>query len=494
MAGNDGKDTLSCKLVSSELRKLFAASGDVIARDITIRNRADLGVVLMYVDGMVNQKIINDNVLRPLSASKWFDNCPNLSHAYQLCIRGALDVALVKPADCADEAVESMLAGKTLLMFDSLERALILDTIGFEKRGIMISSEEEVFRSGKDSFVETLRVNTAILRRRIRSRHLAIEETVVGRQTRTRVCVAYMGNICNDEFVSRVRSAIGRIDQDKALSIRDIYEHVVQAKYTPFPVATVTEKPDACCMSLLEGKVAVIVDELPYAILFPGVFGDIFQSASDYGFNPFTASLFRLIRYLCFAITIFLPGFYVSVVTFHIKMIPYQLAISIEASRIGVPFRVSIEAIAMTLAFFVLIQASMQISRTIGSAISIVGGLVLGEAAITAGLVSPAVIVIVATASISSLAIPSKEAHMALWVYQLVNTLLSTVLGLFGLVVGTLFILFTLARLETLGIPYMAPYIVNKKLQLDDSLIRFPMGWMKNRPAYLKPKNLRRRR
>lgn len=494
MAGNDTKDALSCTLRSGELRNIFAASGDVIVREVAIRNRDDLGVVLMYVDGMVNLKIINDNILRPLSASKWFDDCPNLSHAYQLCARGALDVSSVKPTESADEAVGSMLAGRTLLLFDSLESALILDTISFEKRGITMPTEEETYRSGKDGFVEALRVNTAFLRRRIKSRHLTIEETVVGRQTHTRVCVAYMGNICNDEFVSRVRSALGRIDQDKALSIRDVYANVVRAKYTPFPVAIVTEKPDVCCISLLEGKVAVIVDELPYAILFPGVFGDIFQSPSDYGYNPFTASLFRIIRYLCFVIAFLLPGLYVAIVTYHIDMIPYQLAVSIEASRIGVPFWISLEAVVMTLAFFVLIQASIQISRSVGGAISIVGGLVLGEAAITAGLVSPAVIVVVATAAICSLAIPDKEANTALWLFQLVCTLLGAILGLFGLALGILFILFILARLEPLGVPYLSPFIGTKKLQLDDALIRIPVGWMRDRPDYLKPKNVRRKR
>ena len=246
----------------------------------------------------------------------------------------------------------------------------------FRKRSISPGSEESTFRSAKDSFVETLRVNTAMMRRKISSPHLVLEETTVGKQSNTRICIAYMRNICNNTFVKKIRSRIDKINQDKALSIKDIYMNIVKEKYTPFPMAVTTEKPDVCAMSLLDGKVALIIDELPYALVLPAVFGDFFQSAGDYSENFIITSLFRILRMACFLIAIALPGFYISVVTFHPEMIPYKLAISIAASRLGTPFSVVIEVLIMTFAFYVLIQASMQISKVIGGAISIVGGLV----------------------------------------------------------------------------------------------------------------------
>ncbi len=486
----------SLNLTSEDIHKIFSASNDVVFRDLLIRNRPSLRVSIVYMDGLCNIKIIDDNIVCPLSSSRWLDTCATPEQAYALCKNGALGVSAVQPTISLKEAVNAVLSGKTLLVFDTLKSALILDTIESVKRNITSATEEETYRSGKDSFVETLRVNTSLLRKKIKSCNLVIEETIVGRQTHTRICIVYMQNICNDAIVEKVKSALYAIDQDKALSIRDIYTNVVKEKYTPFPTAIITEKPETCSMGLLDGKVAVLIDEIPYSILFPGVFNDIFQSASDYGYGFLVASFFRIIRYVSFFISMMLPGFFIAVTSFHIEMIPYKLALSIAASRMGTPFHIYMEMLIMTVTFFILIQASMQISRTVGGTISIVGGLVLGEAAISAGFVSPAVIVVVATAAICSMAIPNKEANTALWLYQVVCTILSSFLGLIGLVIGLIFLFLSLAKLEPLGIPYLSP-LTSKKgegFQFRDAFIKYPENLIKWRPLYLNPKNKRRRR
>ena len=244
----------------------------------------------------------------------------------------------------------------------------------------------------------------------------------------------------------------------------------------------------------MRGKIAIIVDELPYALLLPAVFGDFFQAPSDYGDNFIIASFFRIIRYLCFFLAMLLPGFFVAVTSFHPEMIPYKLAVAIGASRSGTPFSMLTEILIMTFAFFTLIQASMMISQAIGSTISIVGGLVLGQAAITANIVSPAVIVVVAAAAICSVAVPNKEVKSALWILQLLCTLLSALLGLIGIVLTLLIVFFLLAKLSPLNVPYLAPYGSWKPLQLDDSIIKFPDNLIKRRPLHLKPKNKRRAR
>ena len=475
------------------MKKIFAESGDIVFHDVLIKNRSDLKATIMYVDGMASTKVINDNIVFPLTTSHWYDNCISAAQAYQLTLSGGIDVSSITETKQIKDALGAIFAGKTLLIFDQLKCALIADTIGFEKRSITEGTEESTYRSAKESFVEALRVNTSILRRKIKSPHLVLEEVTIGKQSNTRVCIAYMQNICNDTFVQKIKARLDKINQDKALSLKDIYANIVKNKYTPFPMAIITEKPDGCCMSLLEGKVAVIIDELPYAMLLPAVFGDFFQTPSDYSQNFLTATLFRLLRMGCYLLSIILPGFYISIVTFHSEMIPYKLAQSIASSRLGTPFSIFFEVLLMTLAFYVLIQASMQISKVIGGAISIVGGLVLGDAAITAGIISPAVIVVVATASVSSMAIPNKDVNMAIWLFQLICTGLSALLGLIGLVTGLLILLFSLARLESLGVPYLAPYTTKKPLQLGDSFIKMPPNLMKNRPEYLKPKNIRRK-
>jgi spore germination protein KA len=301
-----------------------------------------------------------------------------------------------------------------------------------------------------------------------------------------------MYNICNDTFITTLKKRVEAIDQDRIMTIQNIYSNVVKEKYVPFPTAVITEKADVCCMSLMEGKIAIIIDELPYALLLPAVFGDFFQASSDYGDNFIVASFFRIIRYVCFFLGIILPGFFVAITMFHPGMIPYSLAIKIAASRTGVPFSIIIEVLIMSFAFFILIQASLQISRAIGATISIVGGLVLGQAAITAGIVSPATIVVVATASICSMAVPNKEVNSAMWLFQLLCTLLSAVFGLIGMVITLLIVFFLLAKLKPLGVPYLAPYATLKPLQLEDSIIKFPQSLIKHRPLYLDPKNRRR--
>lgn len=489
------KDRLmSGSLNSDTIKELFAESSDIVSRTVLIRNREDLSVTLFYVDGMAQQKIINDNIVYPLSRSAWYADCDSQKQAYTLSLNGGIEASSVKPVETVKEAIDLMLVGMTILVFDRLERALIINTIGFDKRGISAATEENTYRSGKDSFVETLRLNTATLRKKIKSPNLVIIEESAGKQTNSRYCIAYMHNICNDKFVSEIKKRMEGIERDKVMTIRDVYTSIVNEKYTPFPAVIVTEKPDACCMSLLDGKIAVIVDELPYALLLPAVFGDFFQGTADYGENFIVASFFRIIRYLAFFLGLLLPGFFVAVTMFHPGMIPYTLAVKIAASRTGVPFSMILEVLIMSFAFFVLIQASMHISRAIGATISIVGGLVLGQAAITAGIVSPAVIVVVAAASICSLAIPNKEVNAAMWLFQLLCTLLSAMLGLLGLILTLLVIFFMLAKLKVLGVPYLAPYATLDTLQLADSIVRYPENLIKMRPSYLDPKNKRRAR
>jgi len=497
MAGTQSKnyeDELDSKELTSEnIKKLFRESADVVNRAILIRGRADLKVVLFYVDGMVSQRIINDDIINPLSTSVLFDNCVSIRHAFKISLEGAIETSSIEPTQSVKKAVEAMLSGMSVVVFDKLASALIVNTIGFEKRNISAATEENTYRSGKDSFVETLRINTATLRKKIKSHNLVIEEASIGRQSNTRYCIAYMRNICNDNFISLIKQRIAAIDQDKAASVQDIYSNVVKEKYTPFPMAILTEKPDVCCMSLLEGRVAIIIDEIPYSLVMPAVFGDFFQSSSDYSDNFLITSFFRIIRYLCFFMSIIFPGFFVAVTTFHPAMIPYSLAIKIAASRTGVPFSMITEALIMSFAFYILIQASLQISRAIGATISIVGGLVLGQAAISAGIVSPAVVVVIAAAAIASMAVPNKEVNAVIWLFQLGCTLLSAVFGLVGTIITVLLIFIMLAKSKPLGVPYLSPYATLKPLQLGDSIIKYPQNLIRWRPAFLRPKNKRRK-
>lgn len=480
-------------LNSEELKRLFASSADVIIRTLQVSGCAALRVTLAHLDGLCDKKIIDDNIIKPLSHSDTFAKCTTLPEVYRHALLGALPVSGIAAAPDMSEAVSALLMGKALLIFDKMQSALVMDTVGYDKRGIESASEESSYRTSKESFNETLRTNTAILRRRIQSSSFVLEEATVGRQSNTRVCIAYMRNICNDAIIRQVSGRIKAMNQDSITSTQDIVISVAQQKYALFPQAITTEKPEICTKHLLDGKIAVIVDGLPYAMVFPAVFGDSFITSGDYSGHYIITSFFRLLRYTCFLLSIAMPGFYVSVVTFHPEMIPYDLAIRIAASRSGVPFSVSVEALAMSVAFFTLLQASVMISQNIGSAVSIVGGLVLGQAAISAGYMSPGVIVVVAAASICSLAVPNKDLNTIEWMFQLLCTLMSAVFGLMGVVITLMALLFMLARLTPLGVPYIAPFAGTKQIELSDSVIKLPDNLLKKRPLYLDPKNIRRR-
>ena len=479
-------------LTSEELKKLFSSSADVIFRSVQLRSRVPLGVTLVYVDGLTDQKMIDDNVIRPLSGGT-FEACSSLSEVFKLAQSGTLQISGVTAASDMAGAVSALLSGHTLLCFDKPQSILTLATAHFEKRMADAANEEVTYRAAKESFVETLRVNTSMLRRKIPSASLVMEETTAGRQSNTRICIVYMRNICNESFITEVHKNIGEIDQDRVIAINDITTNVVRQKFPLFPTAVVTEKPEICARHLLDGKIAVIAAELPYAMIFPAVFNDFFQSSGDYSGNFATTTFFRILRYLCFILSIIFPGFYISLVMFHPEMIPYPLAIRIAATRIVVPFPAFLEAIAMSLAFFALLQASLMINQNVGSAISIVGGLVLGQAAISAGLISPAVIVIVAASSIFSLVVPLKELNMIGWIFQFICTTLSALFGLLGLVIVLLIILFMLARLTPLGVPYLAPFAGTRHPQLADTFVKYPENLIKERPLFLDPKNRRRR-
>lgn len=477
----------------SNLKKVLGNSGDIVVRQIYVYGNKRLPATVMFIDGLISQDKISDFILKPLSQSDSFKEINNEKDVIERIMEGAVYYATVELLDQMEKAVQAIISGYALLIFESQKKAIAFETKGYEKRSITNSTEESSFKGAKVAFVEELRMNTASMRLQIKSPNLTIDEMTIGEQTNTAVSIIYMRNICNQDFVTRVKKRLKEIKEDKAKFLTDITTYIIEHKYTIFPQVQYTEKPDAVSASLLEGKVALIVDGIPYAIVMPVVINDLFQTPSDYGMNFILASLFRILRYGLFFIALLLPGFYIALTHYHAEMIPKLLAYAIVVSKAETPFPISVEVIVMVLAFFTLIEASSRIPLAIGSTVSIVGGLVLGDAAITAKLVSPGVIIVVAGAAIASMAIPNKDMNFATWICMLINVLLSTILGLIGLAIGVLILLYHLSTLEVLGVPYLAPYAGGKKLQLGDSFIRFPQFLLKFRPYHLQPKNKRRR-
>lgn len=480
------------ELTTENLQKLLGSSKDIIFKRMEINADKNLPVILFYVDGMVDNTLISDYILKPLAEGVKFSEARTVKEVIALIDKGAIYYPSQKRHEKIADVINDVLSGGTALVFDSERVAFTFDTKGFEKRPVGPPIEESSLKGAKDSFVETLRVNTATIRKRIRTPNLVIEETVIGKETQTIVAVVYIRGKAVPDMVAEVKKRLEKINVDQYLFAQNLEESFIDNRYTPFPQILYSEKPDKFCTNIIEGRVGIVVDGYPFAMIVPATFNDLLQMPDDYNFNFIVGSFYRFLRWILLLVTLFLPGFYLSITEFHQEMIPTDLALSIAQSREGVPFPLFVEAMLTVLAFHILIQAGVGVWKTIGNTVSIVGGLVLGEAAINAKFISPGVVVIVAIASIATLALPNFELTTASSIWQIIIIFLSSILGLFGLVMGGVLLLYHLSTIEVLGVPYLSPFVANQGEQMEDTLFRFPLKTKEIKPKYLKTPNRRR--
>ncbi len=493
--GNNGQDPdFSHKEVTFEnIKKILSGSDDIQYQDVYINGRRDLQVYVVFVDGLVNTKIVNDDVLKPLAQEGILAQAKNFSDIIDLIEHGTIYHASRKVLDNLGDTISEILNGSVALVFDSEKKAVIFDIKGFEKRTIAEPTNESAQKGAKDSFIEVLRVNTSLVRRKIHSPYLRIRETMVGKQSRTAIAVIYIENLTNKKIVEEVLRRLNSIDIDGATTAGSIEEYIIDNRYTVFPLVLNTERTDKFCHNILEGRVGLLIDGLPTAYIIPATISMFYQAPEDYSLNYIVASFLRILRYTNSFITLLLPGFYISVTTFHQEMIPTLLALSIIRSKEEVPFPTSTSIIFMLLAFEVLVEAGFRLPRTIGQTISIIGALVVGQAAAQAKIISPVVVIIISMTGLSSFTMPNQDFSNALRIFRLVLVVFSTLAGLYGLILGFLLIIHHLNSLETFGVPYLSPFVANEGRDIaTDTIIRMPLPFMKKRPSNLKTTNKKR--
>ncbi len=355
--------------------------------------------MLIYVDGLCDTKTLEEVVLKPLLEGILQD------------VRFVIDerliaVAQVQMASCLNDLVDHVLKGDAAILVDGENQAIIADLKGFDKRGIEEPTTESTVRGPRDGFTETLRTNTMLIRRRIRSSKLKMETYSVGKFSKTDIVIAYIEGIVQDVVLEEVRKRIKRIQIDGVVDSGYIEDFIEDLPYSPFPQVQNTERPDIVCAGLLEGKVAIIIDNTPFTLLVPMTFWAGLQASEDYYERFIYTTFVRWLRYLLLNIALFLPSLYVATTTFHPQLIPTNLLISIAAARDGVPFPAAVEALMMEFMFEGLREAGIRLPKPIGSAVSIVGALVIGQAAVEAGIISAPMVIVVATTGIASFAIP----------------------------------------------------------------------------------------
>lgn len=472
--------SLSVNLDFLKVKYNTLINSDIVVREFTLtaRNR-QYGAFLIYIDGMVDTKIINDFVLEPLmlrNRANSYDG--NETRVVSEAISNNITVRKVKKFDLIDYIYNSLVPqnavkkkksfndilpdinmGNCLLFVDTIDTAFSIDAKGFKQRGVDSPKNETVIRGAQEAFTEAIRTNTSMIRRFVNNENLVIESLSVGKVTKTKCAVCYMKDIANDDLVAEVKYRLNNLDIDTIISSGQLEQLIEDNSKCSLPQMLSTERPDKAANHILSGRVVVIVNGSPYVLIMPCVFVDFLSSAEDPNLKFQYANLLKFVRLVAFFITLLLPGLYVAITNFHQEIIPTELLFAIVASRESIPFPIIVEILAMEISFELIREASLRVPSPIGTTIGIIGALILGQAAVEASIVSPILIIIIAITGITSFAIPDFYLSFHLRIVRFLYTIAGFLAGFLGIGIVLFGHLILLCSLKSFGVSYLAPYI-----------------------------------
>lgn len=446
--------------------------------DLVIRRIAGAGrkAAVLYFDGMCDKDAVSEFVIKPLLAAGEDD----LAQGSSGIAASVLHVADWQERDTVQSLLNNVFSGDLGLLFDGTATALVSDLKGYDRRGISEPQTEIVVRGSREGFIENMKTNMALLRRRIKTPNLCFEPTKLGTETNTDVCVAYISGLADPAVVAEVKRRIAAIKSDSVLESGYIEQLIEDEPLSPFPTIANSEKPDKVAAKLLEGRVAVLVDGTPFVLTMPTVFVENFQSAEDYYSRPYMASLVRCLRFVSFVLAIYAPAVYVAVCSFHTELIPTLLMLNMWQAAGSTPLSAGWSVLFYSLIYEVVREAGIRLPRPVGAAISIVGGLVIGDMAVSAGLISAPVVIIVAFTAIAMFVVDALTDVATLLRFAFI--ILAWWLGWWGMVLGTVLLLLHLVSLRSFGVAYFAPFAPLIPYQLGDTLVRVPLWLMNRRP------------
>ncbi len=468
------------------IKEIFINANDIVIRAFRVGSYRKIKASIVFIDGLVDTGALNEHIIKPLVSDIRLTQ-PNLwltnKQIFRLAKEQVLSVGNLQEVESLEDVVSRILSGNIVLFLDGIPTAFTSSLQGWEARGIEEPETEAVVRGPREGFTETLRTNTAQLRRKIKSPNLKFEIIKVGRETQTDVCVTYIKGIANDKVVEEVRRRIKSIDTDSILESGYIEQFIEDGPFSIFPTVGNSEKPDVVGGKLLEGRVGIITDGTPFVLTVPFLFIEAFQVSEDYYSRPYYSTLVRWFRFIAFFFSIFSPSIYVALTTFHQEMIPTPLLVTMAASKEGTPFPALVEAIVMGVIFEILREAGVRLPRPVGQAVSIVGAMVIGEAAVSAGLIGAPMVIVIAITAISSFVVPVISDAGA--VMRLFLVIMSGFLGQFGLMLGVTGILTHMVSLRSFGAPYLSPVAPTTISDLKDLFIRAPWWAMTTRPRVI---------
>lgn len=464
----------------ANLRKMLEEPNDLVVREVPIGH---IRSAVVYIEGMVDKAFVHKNILNKLQ--EYQTDSGNPGYILEEIFEGAVAVADVQKGKTLDDASNALLSGSTVVYVDGVAQVLMMGTKGWETRKIEQPTTESVLRGSKEGFVESLRTNMTLVRRQLRDPNLRFKTYSVGRRSKKKLVLSYVDGVIHPDIIKELNRRLKTIDMDFAPESGYVEQWIEDSFLSPFPQISNTERPDKVASALLQGKAAIILDGTPFVLLAPVTLGSTLQSPEDYYERWTIGTLIRALRYAAAFISIFLPALYIALVSYHPGMIPSDLAFSIAGSRQGVPFPAFVEAFLMSFTMELLREAGARLPRNIGQTIGIVGGLVIGEAAVSAGIVSPVMVIVIALNAIASFAIPEYSVAISFRILLFGFMIAAGLLGLYGIILGYIMVNIHIVNLKSVGVPYTAPFAPSFFRDWTDLVLRLPVPLLTKRPKYL---------
>lgn len=470
----------------AKYKQIYADCADIKMQEMMLGENLSCKCFLAYIEVSINNTMIRNTALGRCIG--FLAQMPK-EQKKTLLDDNAMGIADISWFEYVEDAAEAMLTGDAILFVDGYDKAIKIADEGYPSMGVQESDSEKVVRGSNEGFTDSVKINTALIRRRVRSTRLCVRELQAGVRTHTNVDLVYMEDLAYPEVIHEIEERLNRYEIDGALD-SGVLEQLAEEKwYSPFPQFQTTQRPDRAAMAVLEGRVVLISDNSPIALILPTDLNSFLKTSDDY-YNRFEVATFaRILRYVAGFFAMTLPGLYLAMTNFHTQILPTTLLLSFQEARLGVPFPAALEVLLMEISFELLREAGVRLPGAMGNTIGIVGGLIIGQAAVDANLVSPIVVIIVAFTALCSFAIPNEEFAFSFRLLKFAFIGLCAWVGYYGFLLGIMAVLVHLSKLKSFGIPYLMPFIGAELTDYEDerdSIFRYPLRKLTKRPIYAK--------
>lgn len=470
------------------LEQIFSDCADMKKKDMKIGSRQEISCFLIYIEVTLSSVMFRTTAIGNFLVRLSQMSSEEVYEALEENALGLSDMTLYKTAE---EAAQGLLTGDAVFLVDGFDRALKIPDKGYPTGVVKDVESEKVIRGSNEGFTDNVKINTALMRKRLQTPDLKTEQLTLGVRTNTLVHIVYMQDIVQPHLVDKIKEKLNGFEIDGILESGMIEQLTEKEWLSPFPQVQTTRRPDRAVMAVLEGKAVVLVNNTPIGLIMPTDYNSFIRTTDDYYNRVEIASFTRLLRYAASFLAMALPGLYLAVTNFHTQILPTTLLLSFAANRQGVPFPAVVEVLLMELSFELLREAGVRLPGAMGNTIGIVGGLIIGQAAVEANIVSPIVVIVVAFTALCSFSIPNDDFAAAFRLLKFAVIGMSAWLGFYGFLLAMLAILIHLSQLKSYGMPYLMPYVgaeLNHYQDERDSLVRFPLFYLKRRPIYANKK------